>query len=119
MQDRHTTIQMIKQKVAEFNQERDWGQFHSPRNLSMALNVEASELMELFLWSRDDGPQPPVDSRKQQVEEEAADVMICLLNFCLQMNLDLAAAVDRKLIQNAEKYPVEKAKGRSEKSHEL
>ena len=85
----------------------------------MALSVEAGELLELFLWSADDGPQPPVDSRGKMVEQEAADIMICLLNFCEQAGVDLGAAVQRKLEINAAKYPVDLARGRLEKHKEL
>ncbi|MCB9780737.1 MAG: nucleotide pyrophosphohydrolase [Alphaproteobacteria bacterium] len=119
MDDRHTTLQHLKDRVRAFNDERDWGRYHSPRNLAMALSVEAGELLELYLWASDDGPQPPVGSREPKVAQEAADVLICLLNLCDRAGIDLAAAVDEKLARNAEKYPVEAARGRLEKSTEL
>jgi len=109
----------LQSRVARFNRDRDWAQFHNPRNLAMAVSVEASELLELFLWSVDDGPQPPVASRSTQVELEMADVLICLLSLADRMDVDLKAAVHKKLEINAAKYPVEKAKGRMEKSDEL
>lgn len=114
-----TTVREMRETVAAFNTERDWARYHSPRNLAMALTVEAGELLELFLWSSDEGPQPPVESRRPRVEEEAADVMICLLNLCDRSGIDLAAAVQAKLARNAERYPVEQARGRLEKSTEL
>ena len=113
------TLMELQAKVARFNADRDWSQFHNPRNLAMAVSVEASELLELFLWSQDDGPQPPVDSRGPQVELEMADILICLLSMADRMDVDLSAAVQTKLEINAAKYPVEKAKGRMEKSDEL
>ncbi|MCB9764916.1 MAG: nucleotide pyrophosphohydrolase [Alphaproteobacteria bacterium] len=85
----------------------------------MALSVEAAELLELYLWCADDGPQPAVASRHPRVEEEMADVLICLLNLADRAGVDLAAAVERKLARNAEKYPVERAKGRMEKWDEV
>lgn len=106
-------------RIRAFNAERDWGRYHSPRNLAMALSVEAGELLELYLWCSDDGPQPPVEARAPRVAEEAADVLICLLNLCDRAGIDLAAAVDAKLLRNAEKYPVQAARGRLEKSTEL
>lgn len=109
----------LQERVRSFNEERDWGRYHSPRNLAMALSVEAAELLELYLWSSDDGPQPPVESRRPRVAEEAADVMICLLNLCERAGVDLEEAVLAKLARNAEKYPVEAARGRLEKSSEL
>ena len=118
MNDTETTIATLRSRLRTFNEERDWDRYHSPRNLAMALTVEANELLELYLWSTDEGPQPPVASRIPKVEEEAADVLICLLNFCHHAHVDLAAAVERKILKNAEKYPVSKVRGRMEKHSE-
>ena len=118
MNTQHPLLQ-IENKIREFNQERDWSKYHSPRNLAMALNVETAELMELFLWAADDGPQPPVASRMPQVHEEVADVFICLLNFCHQLDIDLLEVTNQKIEKNRHKYPVEKSKGRLEKHNEL
>lgn len=85
----------------------------------MAVSVEAGELLELFLWSADEGPQPAVVEREPRVAEEAADVAITLLNFCSQAGIDLASAVEAKLAANAERYPVDKARGRMLKYDEL
>jgi len=85
----------------------------------MALSVEVGELLELFLWSKDEGPQPPVSGRADKVREELADVAICLLNMADRLDVDLGQAVVEKLKTNAAKYPVEKSKGRMEKSSEL
>lgn len=117
--DENTTLADIRAELRRFNADRDWGQYHSPRNLAMALSVEAGELLELYLWSSDDGPQPPVASRQPQVADECADVLICLLNLCEHAGVDLAAAVASKLERNAAKYPVDQARGRLEKSTEL
>ena len=114
-----TTIAELSAFVRTFMDERDWGQFHSPRNLAMSVSVEANELLELYLWSKDDGPQPPVASREGQVAEEAADVLICLLNLCDRTGIDIAAAVEAKMAKNAERYPVARARGRLEKADEL
>ena len=118
MTDDITTIGAIRTELSDFNTRRDWGQYHSPRNLAMALSVEVGELMELFLWSADDGPQPPVESRRNRVAEEAADVGICLLNFCESFGIDLSSAIAKKLASNAARYPVEKVRGRLEKHDE-
>lgn len=117
--DATTTLGEIREALRHFNAERDWGRYHSPRNLAMALSVEAGELLELYLWSADEGPQPPVASRVPKVADECADVLICLLNLCEHAGVDLTAAVSSKLERNAEKYPVDRAKGRLEKSTEL
>lgn len=110
-------LRLMQEKLKQFNEDRDWDQFHSPRNLAMCLSVEAGELLECFLWSRDDEKVP--ENKLSHVEEEAADVLICLLNFCTQANIDLPAAFEAKLAKNAAKYPVEKARGSRAKYDEL
>ncbi len=112
------TLKQLQARVRAFADERDWAQFHSPRNLAMALSVEAAELQELYLWSSDEGPQPLNPDRAPKVAEEAADVLMCLLNFAERAGVDLAAALDAKLIDAARKYPVETAKGRALKYDE-
>ena len=116
--DDNTTIAELRHRLREFNAARDWGLYHSQRNLAMALTVEAGELLELYLWSADDGPQPPVASRTPRVAEEIADVAICLLNLCEHAGVDLAAALERKIAANAARYPVETVRGRLEKHDE-
>lgn len=118
MDDHTTTIAEIKARIIAFNDERDWGRYHSPRNLAMALSVEAAELLELYLWSSDDGPQPPVPERIPRVAEEAADVAICLLNLCHHAGIDLASAVEAKIAANAVKYPAERVRGKLRKHSE-
>ena len=117
--DSTTTVAEVRARLLAFNEAREWGQYHSPRNLAMALSVEAGELLELYLWSADDGPQPPVAERRSKVADEAADVFICLLNFCNAAGIDLTSSTLDKLHRNAEKYPVAVARGRLEKSTEL
>lgn len=105
------SLSELQALVRSFCDERDWGQYHSPRNLAMAVSVEAGELLELFLWCRDDGPQPAVASREARVAEEAADVLITLLNLADRTGIDLGQAVLSKLAQNAERYPAERVRG--------
>lgn len=119
MNDAHTPLGELRAALRAFNAQRDWSRYHSPRNLAMAVSVEANELLQLYLWSADDGPQPPVASRAPQVAEEAADVLLTLLNLCEAHGIDLCAAAEAKLARNAEKYPVEQAKGRLESWREL
>lgn len=104
-------LSAMRDAARQFVAERDWEQFHSPRNLAMALSVEASELLELYLWSRDDGPQPLSDKRAAEVAGEAADVLLCLLNFCDRAGIDLSAAFYEKLEVARQKYPIDKARG--------
>jgi dCTP diphosphatase len=111
------TIAELRARVRAFADARDWGKFHSPRNLAMAVSVEAGELLELFLWSPDEGPQPAV-GREGKVADEAADVLICLLNLCDRAGIDLADAVDKKLAKAELKYPVDRVRGRALKYDE-
>jgi NTP pyrophosphatase (non-canonical NTP hydrolase) len=119
--DSTVTIAQLKARVLAFVRERDWEQFHTPKNLSMALAAEAGELMEHFLWatpeqSRDIAAGPAKSAR---VAEELADVVIYALEFANATGIDVAAAVDLKMAANAKKYPVEKARGRSDKYTDL
>ena len=119
--DQDTTLATLKAKVLAFAQERDWEQFHTPKNLSMALAAEAAELMEHFLWTESTASlaraQDP--KRAQRIREELADVLIYTLEFANMTGIDLTEAVVEKMAQNARKYPVEKAKGRADKYDEL
>lgn len=112
------TLAELTAKVRAFADERDWGQFHSPRNLAMCLSVEANELLELYLWSSDDGPQPPVPERVPKVAEEAADVLMALLNLCDRSGIDLAKALEEKLAKAAIKYPADRVRGQARKYDE-
>jgi NTP pyrophosphatase (non-canonical NTP hydrolase) len=119
--DADTPIQHLKERIAEFARERQWEQFHSPKNLSMAMAVEAAEVMELFQWKTEQETQ---DLRAdpglfRRVREEIADVAVYLLNLCNRLDIDLALAVLEKLSQNARKYPAGLAKGNATKYTEL
>ncbi len=115
MPDSTTTLASLKEAWARFVAERDWEQFHSPRNLAMALAVEAAELMERFLWLDDDASRAVSrDPRRlEQVGDELADVTGVVLALCNVLNLDLSDAVARKMASNVRKYPVEKCRGKS------
>lgn len=121
MTDDTATLSELRAHVLAFAREREWEQFHSPKNLSMALAAEAGELMEHFLWDESEASRALDDKpgRRQKVEEELADVVIYALEFANICGTDLAAAIERKLARNAEKYPVEKARGRAVKYTEL
>ncbi len=120
--DAKTTVGEIKDRVLAFARERDWEQFHAPKNLSMALAAEAGELMEHFLWDTPEASRTKVAgdaAHREKIEEELADVIIYALEFANMTGIDVAAAIERKMVQNAAKYPVDKAKGRSAKYTEL
>ena len=119
--DGNTTVAELKTRVLAFVRERDWEQFHSPKNLSMALAAETGELMEHFLWATPEQSQAiAADAAKRaNIADELADVVIYALEFANITGLDVAAAIEAKMAANAKKYPVEKARGRSEKYTEL
>ncbi len=119
--DSTTTIAELKSRVLAFARERDWEQFHAPKNLSMALAAEAGELMEHFLWSTPEASRDVVNdpAKRAKIAEELADVVIYALEFANVTGLDVAAVIEAKIAANAQKYPVEKAKGRSDKYTEL
>ena len=111
MSDKITVIQELKQLVVDFVEARDWSQFHTPKNLSMSIAIEAAELMELFQWS--DG----LSSEKEhldRVREELADVVIYCLSMANATGIDLSDAVRNKVTDNENKYPVKLFKGRYE-----
>ena len=121
MTDATTTVNTLRARVQAFVRERDWEQFHSPKNLSMALAAESGELMEHFLWAESNASLAVVRDPKKRsaIEDEIADVVIYALEFANICDIDLAAAIETKLAANAAKYPIEKARGRSEKYTDL
>ncbi len=114
-------IARLQRKILAFADERDWRQFHDPKNLSMAVAVEAGELMDHFRWVRSEQSRSVLDDARTraEVEEEVADVAILLLEFAAVCGIDIVAAVERKLARNAERYPVELSRGRAVKHDRL
>jgi NTP pyrophosphatase (non-canonical NTP hydrolase) len=115
--DSNTTIAELRKLVADFVAERDWSQFHSPKNVSMALAIEAAELMEHFQWlttdaSRELAGQP---EKLAEVAEELADVIGYSFALANELGLDVSSAIRAKMVKNAEKYPAEKYRGRYER----
>ncbi len=108
--DRTTSIQELKDLVAEFVDERDWRQFHSPKNLSMSIAIEAAELMEIFQWP--DAGEPLDRRQRDKLHEELADVVIYCLSLANATGTDLSAAVRDKVARNAAKYPADKFRGK-------
>ena len=114
MSDQSTTIADLRSIVRDFVTERDWEQFHSPKNLSMALAIEAAELMEHFQWITIEASREiTADAAKQQaVGDELADVLCYVLAMANELNLDLSEGLRQKMVKNREKYPVEVIRGR-------
>ncbi|MGQ0636178.1 MAG: nucleotide pyrophosphohydrolase [Planctomycetaceae bacterium] len=114
MSDATETLSDLRRLVQQFVDERDWGQFHAPKNLAMALAIEAAEVMEHFQWLdvADSAAYARDPAQKQRVAEELADVCCYLLSLVNVLELDLSDAVRAKLAKNARKYPVELSRGR-------
>ncbi len=112
-------LEDLTRQIVEFRDERDWKQFHSPRNLAASISIEAAELLECFQWSSDETIAEDVEKRRSEIEEEIADVLIYALLIAHDTGIDPAEAVQRKLAKNDAKYPAEKARGRREKYTEL
>jgi NTP pyrophosphatase (non-canonical NTP hydrolase) len=114
MTDNTTTVATLREAWARFVAEREWQQFHSPKNLVMALGVEAAELMEHFLWIDNDASRTVAQepATREEVADELADVTGVVLALCNALNLDLSEAIARKMAKNVLKYPVDKTRGR-------
>jgi dCTP diphosphatase len=110
-------IMDIANRLTKFADDRDWGQYHSPKNLAISLAVEAGELLEIFQWLPDN--QPYDEPIRDKASEEIADILIYAIMFSRKMNIDMENAVLRKIDINAKKYPVDKAKGIATKYNEL
>src|SRR5437762_13210949 len=105
MQDTRTTVQELKEKMAQFVTERDWNKFHSPKNLSMYISIEAAELMEKFLWVDSAQSHEHAVQKREEIEQELADVIIIACMFANATSIDISGAIERKMALNAQKYP--------------
>ena len=109
------TLEQLKEKIDQFVKERDWHQFHSPKNLSINLACEAAELMELFKWWPEQQSYEIVKDKRIEVEHELADIIIGALAFAVSANINPTQAILTKLEDIKEKYPVDQAKGKAHK----
>ena len=110
-----TELESLRDRLRTFAAERDWDQFHSPKNLAAALAVEASELLEHFQWLTEAQSQQLPPETLGEVRAEVADVLLYLIRISDKLGIDLVEAAKAKILLNAEKYPVEKARGSSKK----
>jgi len=106
-------LKEIIDKLVEFRDERDWSQFHNPKDLALAINIEAGELLELYLWKNHE------EANKEKVKEELADVMAFSFLLADKYGFDIKEIMLDKIEKNGEKYPVDKAKGTAKKYDEL
>jgi dCTP diphosphatase len=112
-------LSALRTALRQFAADRDWDQYHSPKNLAIAVSVEAGELLELFQWLSDAGSHSLSPDHAAKVREEMADVLLYLIRLADRLNVDLIVAARDKLALNAKKYPVDKARGSSRKYTEL
>ena len=112
-------LEAVSAKIREFRDARDWKQFHNAKDMAAAISIEASELLEIFLWKSPGEVESASTAKRDRIEEEMADVAIYLVELADNLGIDLIDAMERKLERNAEKYPVEKARGSHAKYDEL
>ena len=112
------SLHELQRAVRAFAEERDWDQFHTPKNLAVSLSVEAAELLEPFRWVDRGDPSELSDLKQEQVRQEMADVLINLVRLADKLEVDLLAAAMDKLELNRAKYPVDKVKGSAKKYNE-
>jgi dCTP diphosphatase len=116
MDDSDTTLNDCKKVIARFISERDWDQYHHPKEVAISLNVEAGELLEIFQWTQASLEDIKADSEiMEEIRDEVADVFGYLLDFASRLDIDITRAYLRKMEKNQEKYPVERCKGSHKK----
>jgi NTP pyrophosphatase (non-canonical NTP hydrolase) len=112
-------VKELTEKIRAFARDRDWEQFHSPKNLAMALSVEVAEVVEHFQWLTQEESRRPDPVRLEQIRQEIGDVMIYLVRLADQLGIDPLQAADEKIQINEKKYPVEKSRGLAAKYTDL
>jgi NTP pyrophosphatase (non-canonical NTP hydrolase) len=118
-EDAGMTFDDLRAEILAFRDERDWDQFHQPKELAIALSIEASELLEHFLWKSPTEVEQRLAARKEDIADELADVAVYLIELADKVGVDLPTAIRHKMAKNALKYPVEKAKGSNKKYSEF
>ena len=111
-------MEELKQKLREFAEERDWDQFHSPKNLSMALSVEVAELIEHFQWLTQDQSYTPLPHKLEKIRQEIGDILIYLTRLSDKLGIDPLKAARDKIEINQQKYPAETVRGSARKYNE-
>ena len=106
-------------KIVEFREKRDWKQFHSPKDLAMDVSVESAELLEIFLWKKENEMEKVVKEKRERIKEELEDVLITSLLLAHDLGFDVTEIIEKKIEENERKYPVEKFKGKSGKYNEV
>jgi len=113
MADATVTVGLLRERVARFVKERDWGRFHNPKDLAIATLIEAAELLERFLWGDPSPPSQLSGEDREAVAEELADVLIYGLSLANALSLDVSDAILAKIAKNEAKYPADRVRGRA------
>ncbi len=111
-------LEQLRQRLAQFAAVRDWDQFHSPKNLSMALIAESAELVEHFQWLTESQSSQLSPEKQQAVSHELADILIYLIRIADKLDVDLIAAAESKILLNETRYPIAKVKGKARRANE-
>jgi NTP pyrophosphatase (non-canonical NTP hydrolase) len=114
-----SNIEKLTGKIINFRKERDWEQFHKPKDIAISLSLEASEVLEHFQWRSNEEIEKYTKENKEEIGEELADVMYWVLLMSHDLRIDILDALEKKLKKNEKKYPVEKAKGKHTKYNRL
>tara|TARA_B100000959_G_C14993875_1_gene629236 strand:+ start:2607 stop:2978 length:372 start_codon:yes stop_codon:yes gene_type:complete len=119
--DSNASINDLKEMFKKFRDDRNWKQFHTPKNLAQAISIESNELMEEFLWKTDEEIEGLFQEEefRQKVSHELADILAFCINFANVMNIDVTQAINEKMTHNQKKYPVEKSKGNATKYNQF
>ena len=108
-------IAELTERLRAFRQMRDWDQFHHPKDIAVSIVLEACELLEHFQWKTNEQAEEYIRLNREEIGDEAADVLIYLIQFCYRAGIDLAAAVQRKIEKNEKNYPADRVKGSAKK----
>ncbi len=112
-------IKRLKEKIKKFRDERDWKQFHNPKDVALSLVLEAAELLELFQWKNQKEIEEYIRTNKEDIGEELADVLYWVLLMCNDLEINISEALEKKIKKNERKYPVDKTKGKHTKYNKL
>lgn len=112
-------IKELTERIINFREERDWKQFHKPKDVAISLALEAAEVLEHFQWKSNEEIEEYIKKQREHIGEELADVLYWVLLMSHDLDIDILDALDKKIDKNAKKYPIEKAKGRADKYDRL
>ena len=121
LSDGKTNISQLKEMVQKFVDDREWGKYHTPKDLALSISIEAAELLEIFQWSGETGAKKALDTPEKfiHLEEEMADVIVYCLSLASVTGIDVSRAIGRKMIKNEQKYPPELVRGNYRKYTEV